>query len=122
MNERLQDGLVRSLVATADDARERAAWRIGMPNSPPRIEWPDPEPVQVLPPAIVQRPAEPKPKSNIWKKIGIGAAIVAGTTGIGAGAAYVGHLLQPPVQPPAVQPAADVVQWLGEHGYDRPQE
>jgi hypothetical protein len=61
---------------------------------------------------------------GLGAKIATAAAIVLGTAAVGAGGAYLNHVLTAK-EPSAVQPAqpeADVVQWLGEHGYDRPPE
>ncbi|MDA1055016.1 MAG: hypothetical protein O3C40_31730 [Planctomycetota bacterium] len=110
------------LVQQAREGRARRAWLDGR-DTLPEIEWPDPEPVQVLPPAIIER--EPRPGMTPLGKFAGIAAIVMGATGIGAGGAYLGHLAssgKSDTPPAAVVPGeaqADVLQWLSENGYNR---
>ena len=130
-DNRIKELFARSVLAQADDARQRRAWKDGMRPMPPRIEWDNGNgaPHQVLPPAIVEAPTnEVAPKSaGLASRVAVGVAIALGTAGVGAGGAFLNHLLQdtPVIEAPSPQPQvqpraqADVIQWLGEHGYDR---
>lgn len=129
MADSLKEMALKSVVAMADDARQRRAWKDGQRPIPPRIEWDRPVDPPTIAPSVEPQP-EPQPtkaESPSWLRTAALASMVglgAGGAGVAGMAAY--HSLTDREKPPIVvqpaepgKPAVDPIMWLRERGYDR---
>lgn len=127
MTEVERKAVLQANLDLVDDFRRHAYWKEGMPEPPPRnrilTDSPAGDPPTSTP--ALPRSAQAAP-AGVLAKLATAAAIGLSAAGVGAGGALAWHALEranaPQAQDAPTPPnrEADVLQWLSEHGYDRP--
>lgn len=120
IDDRVKELLVRSVVAQADDARQRRAWKDGMNPVPPRVNF-DNGNIVAAPVEVVKKKISP-----IMAGV-LGSSVVLGSAGVGSAVSMFYN--QSNNQNPEVNQVdsnleqnIDAIRWLKERGYSKPPE